>query len=102
MIEPTVGRIVWFHPVKDVPMADDGQPLAGIIARVWTPHLINLTYFDCHGGVHAEKSVMLLQDDDLPIEGQAYAEWMPYQKGQAAKYEALVPGKQDGAEPHHL
>jgi hypothetical protein len=50
---------------------------------------------EIQGSPFAATSVQLLQDDDVSLGGTT-AEWMPYQKGQAAKTEALeaqVSGK---------
>jgi hypothetical protein len=44
--------------------------------------------FDAGGNLFPRTSVWLRQDDDPPPTGM-YCEWMPYQKGQAAKTEAL-------------
>jgi hypothetical protein len=94
MITPTVGRVVWFFP------ADHGeglafrvpQPLSASVAYVWNDRLINIGGFDADGHAFSRTSVPLLQDDDLKPEG-GFCAWMPYQKGQAAKYEALEAQK---------
>lgn len=96
MIEPTPGRVVWFHP--PAPANPNGQPHAALVAFVQNPRLVNLAVFDENGTAYNATSVPLLQDDDQAPEGVAYAEWMPYQKGQAAKAEAAVaaaPGVTD-------
>lgn len=92
MITPTPGRVVWYVPAPTEssnfckPGNDD--PCAAIVARVWGDRMVNLTVFDANGLTHSRTSVQLLQDDDTP-NGPSYAMWMPYQKGQAAKAEAL-------------
>lgn len=95
MITPTVGRVVWFHPSINTGEAGfayhgGGQPLAAIIAHVQGDRMVNLTVFDSNGVPHGRTSVRLLQGDEphTPPNGY-YCEWMPYQKGQAAKTEAL-------------
>lgn len=88
MIEPTVGRIVWIRGVSGE-NHDVSQPFAAIIAFVWSPRIINVAYFDHNGSPRPLRSVTLLQDDDAKPDDQPFACWMPYQKGQAAKYEAL-------------
>ncbi|NWG25673.1 MAG: hypothetical protein HXY30_14875 [Pseudorhodoplanes sp.] len=92
MIMPSNGRIVLFTPARseDRPVAqhDPAQPLAAIVAHVWNERLINLCAFDSHGVPLPVTSVPLVQDGDPKPEG-FFAEWMPYQKGQAAKAEAL-------------
>lgn len=90
MIKPTVGRVVWYHPTVDdhgaKPLA--GQPLAAIIAAVWSDACINISYFDANGVARSKTSVLLVQEDQ-PCPEAGYAEWMPFQKGQAAKTEAV-------------
>lgn len=94
MIEPTVGRVVWFTPAGgDIRFADYKAPFAAHVAYVWGPRCVNLMVILPNGsGVVGETSVTLLQDDDLPRDFGRYAEWMPYQKGQAAKSDALALG----------
>ncbi|WP_109477684.1 hypothetical protein [Paraburkholderia sp. C35] len=87
MIKPSIGRVVWFTPEKNDALASD-QQLAALIAYVHSDRSVNLAVFDaCGGGAHSRTSVTLLQGDDLPPEGGGYAEWMPFQKGQAVKHE---------------
>lgn len=88
MIKPSIGRVVLFHPAPTDPIAFSDQPLAAHVAYVWSERLVNLLVIDSNGGTHARTSVTLLQDDETAAVGQSYAEWMPYQKGQAAKTEA--------------
>lgn len=94
MIKPTVGRVVWYTPAKD----DYGraqfacsfeQPLAAIIAHVHSDSMVNLTVFDANGASHGVCSVDLIQDGQPKPDHGRYCEWMPYQKGQAAKTEQL-------------
>jgi len=91
MIQPSIGRVIWFTPsVNDDPRADIKQPLVGLVTYVWHDRLINLTTFDQNGNsLGGRTSVQLLQDDDPKPEHGYFASWMPYQKGQAAKTEAL-------------
>ncbi|MGX5661550.1 Gp49 family protein [Diaphorobacter nitroreducens] len=93
IIKPTVGRVVWFHPCDLTGEAgfarhEDGQPYAAIIARVWSDALVNLTVLDANGTAHPRTSVALVQDGGGAPQYGSYCEWMPYQKGQAAKAEA--------------
>lgn len=80
MIEPSVGRIVWvFHLTS--------TPLAGIITSVISNEEITVTVFDLG---HERHQKMPLLQTDADYKGETpYATWMPYQKGQAAKTEAL-------------
>lgn len=88
MIEPTVGRVVWFTPVKgDMRFTGYNAPFAAHVAYVFGNWCVNLMVIKPDGsGVIGETSVTLLQGDDKPHEGGCYCEWMPYQKGQAAKH----------------
>jgi hypothetical protein len=91
IIKPTVGRVVLFHPAND--SADAGfaytATCAAIVAFVHSDSLVNLAVFDANGNAHSRTSVRLVQDgEDGPANG-FFCEWMPYQKGQAAKTEAL-------------
>lgn len=99
MIEPTNGRIVWYTPYKNellspygmvVQRDKDGNviPLAAQICAVWGPRMVNLLVTDANGKQFAATSRTLLQDDDVGNEYGGFAQWMPYQKGQAAKAEA--------------
>lgn len=95
MIEPTVGRVVWFWPGR-LPnelskRTRDPQPCAATVVYVLPNGLINISWFD-HGGLqHSALGVPLVQTEVSPelIDKGFYCEWMPHQKGQAAKTEAL-------------
>jgi len=93
MIKPTIGRVVLVHRGQ----SDQAEP--ALVAYVFGDRMINVGGFDRNGTPFSATSMQLLQDDDPPpaLNGMWYAEWMPYQKGQAAKTEALeaqlyVPG----------
>ncbi len=97
IIQPTVGRRVWYWPSPQdrgetehkphslIQQGDTSQPCDAGIAYVHGPGLVNLTVADHNGVMHQRTSVVLLQGDEKPAPGQAYAQWMPYQQGQAAK-----------------
>jgi hypothetical protein len=91
VIKPTIGRVVLFHPPTNVNEAGfAGAPIcAAIVSYVWSDSMVNLAVFDANGVPHSRTSVRLIQDNDEAPEGGYYCEWMPYQKGQAAKTEAL-------------
>jgi hypothetical protein len=100
-IVPTVGRVVWYRPARNEGAAFaccDDQPLAALIARVWTDSCVNLTVFDANGHAHSRTSVPLLQADEAKPEGGFYAEWMPYQVGQAKKH---VPSEEPSVKIEH-
>lgn len=88
MIVPTIGRVVWYHP--DSFSADAGfapSPCcAALVAHVHDDSSVNLAVFDGHGNSHSRTYVPLVQDGDERPAGH-WCEWMPYQKGQAAKTE---------------
>lgn len=97
IIKPTVGRVVWYRlrDKDDIHMCrfnTQGEsrpdPLTALIVGVETDRLVNLIVFDTSGQMFPRKSVPLVQDGE-PVSGCcAYCEWMPFQKGQAAKTEA--------------
>jgi len=90
MIKPTVGRVVLYKPQSTERFADDdgAQRWPAIVTNVWSDTCINVTVFDPNGtSVGGRCSVTLAQDYEEAQEG--WCEWMPYQKGQAAKTEAL-------------
>ena len=88
MIKPTIGRVVWYWPSH---LTHTSQPYAALIAHVHDDFEINVAFFDHYGVAGADQRVLLLQDDDSYGNpgGGGWAKWMPYQKGQAAKTEAL-------------
>lgn len=87
MITPTVGRVVWV--IRPAESLDIKQPEVGFIIYVWNDHMINVAGFNSNGTPFSSTSLALVQDDEPKPEGK-FACWMPYQKGQAAKYEALA------------
>ncbi|NEW95488.1 hypothetical protein [Rhodopseudomonas sp. BR0G17] len=94
IILPSIGRVVWFHPAAQA--NPNGQPHAALIAYVQSERLINLAAFDENGTSYSATSVPLLQGDEAPpTDGTAYAEWMPFQKGQAAKTDNVAAGVRD-------
>jgi hypothetical protein len=87
MISPTIGRVVLFHPANP-----HDQPFPALVAYVHSDRMVNLAVFDSNGNPFGKTSVQLLQDGD-PTPDWCYCEWMPFQKGQAAKYDALLAAK---------
>lgn len=87
MIAPTVGRVVWFY--KWVDGQGHKGPMAAHVAFVHSEKMVNLMVIDENGEPRAQTSVSLCQDDTQDAPGHDYCAWMPYQKGQAAKTEAL-------------
>jgi len=98
IIKPTIGRRVWYwpsyfdrglmdhKPASVMTAGDESQPCDAGIAYVWGDRMVNLTVADQNGVMHARCSVTLVQDGDAPAPGGVgYAQWMPYQVGQAKK-----------------
>jgi hypothetical protein len=92
MITPTIGRVVWV--IRPLESLDIKQPEVGLVTYVHGDHCINVAGFNSNGTPFTLTSLWLVQDDEAKPEGN-FACWMPYQKGQAAKSEALE--KQIGA-----
>ncbi len=84
MIEPTVGRVVWFLP--DGPH-QERPPLAATIAAVNDDGTINIGYLTPEGKHHNECSVPLFQDEEGVPPRRSFCMWTPYQVGQAKKTE---------------
>ena len=78
MIEPTVGRIVWYHAgANDFPGTDGGdQPLAAIIAHVWSETCVNLAVFTANGRAESRTSVLLVQEEQERPGAGPFCEWM--------------------------
>jgi len=95
-IDPTVGRIVHFQPG-----ADDGignTTLAAIVTAVNEDGTINLAVFSANADFERRLNVTLVQEgQEAPTTG--YAQWMPYQLGQAAKTEEVVKASKKKAAP---
>ena len=90
VIKPTIGRRVWYWPARNCAEGgfaynDPSQPCDAGIAYVQSDRMINVSVADQNGVVHAKTSVQLLQEGDARPEFNAFAEWMPYQVGQAKK-----------------
>lgn len=94
MITPTAGRVVWFTPYMAERFANH-KPWAAIITFVHHDRMVNLSVFDPNGNQRPVTSVQLLQEgDDIPTGNAMYAQWIPYQLGQARAQEqaaAVVP-----------
>lgn len=92
MIKPTVGRKVWYRPTAFDKSGPGGmhaaldQPLDATVVYVHSDRMVNLLVVDHMGRSFPKTSVQLLQEGDTPpavTGGGGYAEWMPYQQGQA-------------------
>lgn len=87
MITPTVGRVVWFY--KFSPGQGHKGPLAAHVCKVHSDTCVNLMVIDESGTPRGESSVRLQQSDNEENPASDFCCWMPYQKGQAQKTEAL-------------
>jgi len=78
---PTVGRIVLFHD------ADHIDPFPAMVVGVG-PGALSIAYLHVfmHDGARSMEDVAHASEADG---GEPYWDWMPYQKGQAAKTEQL-------------
>ena len=83
MIKPTVGRVMWFYRT-----GKEEQPFVSLVTYVHSDRCVNLVTFDWNGNTKGETSVTLVQERDERPSGY-FCEWMPYQKGQAAKTDQL-------------
>lgn len=92
-IEPTIGRVVWFWPrtymATDSGNLGQGHPYTAQVCYVHKNGHVNLAGYRHDGTPFTAQSVQLVQEADEEVPQGPYCEWMPYQKGQAAKTEAL-------------
>ena len=94
MISPTPGRVVWYYAAPyELHLTDDlTKPLAAHVAFVHHDRLVNLMVIDAWGKPQSHVNVPLMQDtadSDINVVRGGYCTWMPFQKSQAAKTEAL-------------
>lgn len=89
MIVPSIGRVMWYWPVKE---ERGDQPLVALVTYVHDDNIVNLAVFSSDGNVGGGRgSVPIVQDGSPYIAGDSpYVEWMPYQVGQAKKHEGTV------------
>ncbi len=88
-ITPTIGRQVWYW--RDMPRTEELQAEAATVCYVHGDSLVNLQVVGHNGVARSEIDVSLRQPQDGEWTGR-HAEWMPFQKGQAAKVEQLEKG----------
>ena len=82
MIQPTVGRVVLYHPGESDPevIRFEKNPVPAIVTHVWHERMVNLVVFDANGASRGRTSVELHQPEDTPVlHGGFWCEWMPYQ-----------------------
>lgn len=98
VIPATVGRVVWVRMRAE--SRDRLQPEVAFIVYVHNDRLVNVAGFNSVGHHFAMEGLQLVQDGDVAADAaplaHPHAVWMPYQKGQAAKVEALEAALKDG------
>ena len=82
-ITPTVGRVVWFRTWNGKGYDPE---LAAHVAKVNDNGTINVMLIMGNGSTRPITDVPLIQEGD-PKPRDSFCEWMPYQRGQAAKTE---------------
>jgi hypothetical protein len=89
VIKPTVGRVVHYYPHGKHP-ANGDQPMAAIVACVWSDTCVNLAIFDRNGCPIQQPptSVLLVQDGNPMPGGGHFCCWMPYQVAVAKAQQA--------------
>lgn len=89
MIKPTIGRVMWFW-WDDIATRDaNALPCAALVTFVHSDDCVNLAVFDRNSDARPMQAVQLWNGDG-PRPRSFHCEWMPYQKGQAAKVEAGI------------
>jgi hypothetical protein len=97
IISPTIGRKVWYWPSDHdrhigltyvpyhnaIQAHDLTQPCDATVVYVHGDRMVNLQIIDHNGNAHIRTSVPLVQPDDEKSAQRGYAEWMPFQVGQA-------------------
>lgn len=78
--------------------ANNEQPLAATVAFVHGDRMVNLSVVDANGYQFSRTSVRLIQEGDDRPENGGFAEWMPYQIGQAKKHDSDADNTQKIAE----
>jgi hypothetical protein len=95
MITPTVGRVLWYWPslydLSQMRQMNVDQPFRAHVDYVHNDRKVNLTVTDHYGQRHFRQLATLKQEGDRMQPGAAYAEWMPYQVGQAKASAAPAP-----------
>lgn len=89
-IDPTVGRVLYYFERQT--QSRNGQtgvflrgPLAAIVCAVLSPRVVNLSVHNESGTTYPVQGVYLVQPGEMPPDIPSYAQWMPFQVGQAAK-----------------
>ncbi|MGY3392956.1 hypothetical protein ACVWW6_005547 [Bradyrhizobium sp. USDA 3311] len=99
IISPTVGRNVHYRVASEanangMTIYNTAQPMVALVTYVHSDSCVNLVVFDHCGNAHPRTSVPI---NNVWEGASAWAEWMPYQKGQAAKTEAAESALKAGS-----
>ena len=78
MIQPTVGRIVWYRANGDMPIGVGPEPRAAMVTCVHSDRRVNLAIFGVNGEYYSRTGITLVQPEDECPEGP-WCQWMPYQ-----------------------
>jgi hypothetical protein len=88
IIPPSIGRKVWFRGANtDL----DGQAEDATIVYVHSDHMVNLLVVSHNGVPRPETSIPLVHEGEERPENGHFAEWMPFQKGQARPASPGIP-----------
>lgn len=89
-IVPTVGRMILFHPPRNSTKHgfEPNAICAATIAKVLPDGRLNLGVLDGNGVNHSMTEVPLIQEGEPQPENGYWAEWMAFQRHQAAEIEA--------------
>ena len=90
VIQPTVGRAVWFYANGRHQLDAGVQPYSAHIAYVWSDRLINIGFLDSNGVAKSMTSVKLVQEGDSLPDEEPFCCWMPFQVEQAKKQNAMA------------
>lgn len=83
---PTIGRVIYLY---DNAMTGVDRPYLGMVADVIGGHTINAVAFSHDGDLIVGGLQNVPHDSDKAPDAKVWWDWMPYQKGQAAKTEEL-------------
>lgn len=84
MIQPTVGRKVWYYQSISDAMDSSVQPRDATVVYVVSDRIVNLRVSDTQGDTTPKLAVQLYQEGDEDPKGE-FACWMPYQAQQAKR-----------------
>ena len=95
MMQPTIGRVVWYHPQGLAGYKEQNiQPWPAFITEVikqaneYIPAMINVAGFTNKGHIFQESCMNLyILDEESHLSWDPTLTWMPYQVEQAKKTE---------------